>query len=176
MLQENHSFDNYFGMLNPYRAANGYSVGDDGITYTVDGIDDKLTTISNQDDEGTTYKLFKLASTCVDDESSDWLASYGDVNRYDFLTYASDPAERLRAQRGRLRRQLRIIPASCSGTFTDLTGERAMGYYDRGISQLLLLHGLAVRAVESLVLAGIGQEHRQPDRDLHRRHDPGPGA
>ena len=50
MLQENHSFDNYFGMLNLYRETNGYSIGDDGMTYTVDGIDDKLTTISDQDD------------------------------------------------------------------------------------------------------------------------------
>jgi phospholipase C len=131
MLQENHSFDNYFGMLNPYRESNGYSVGDDGNTYTVDGIDDKLSTISNQDNEGKAYKPFKLASTCVDDESSDWLSSYGDVNRYDFLTtrpinmdgfvhdaegYADSCAN----------------SGTCSGSFTDLTGERAMGYYDQG--------------------------------------------
>ena len=57
MLQENHSFDNYFGMLNPYRAANGWNIGDDGVTYNVDGIDDKLASISNKDDEGTTYDL-----------------------------------------------------------------------------------------------------------------------
>ena len=31
MLQENHTFDNYFGMLNPYREANGWNVGDDGV-------------------------------------------------------------------------------------------------------------------------------------------------
>ena len=85
MLQENHSFDNYFGMLNPYRKANGWNVGDDGKDYKVDGIDDKLTTISNEDDEGTSYSLFKFTSTCVDDMTSDWLASYGDVNRYNFL-------------------------------------------------------------------------------------------
>ena len=85
MLQENHTFDNYFGMLNPYRQTNGLNVGDDGNTYNVDGIDDKLTTISNSDDEGTSYPLFKFTSTCIDDESSDWLASYGDVNRYNFL-------------------------------------------------------------------------------------------
>ena len=155
MLQENHSFDNYFGMLNPYRVANGYSVGDDGITYTVDGIDDKLTTISDQDDQGTTYSLFKLASTCVDDMSSDWLSSYGDVNRYDFLTSRSIQ------QNGFVHNAEGYADScanssSCSGTFTDLTGERSMGYYDRGISQLLLLHGLAVRAVESLVFTGIG--------------------
>ena len=29
--------------------------------------------------------LFKFTSTCIDDESSDWLASYGDVNTYNFL-------------------------------------------------------------------------------------------
>ena len=44
MLQENRSFDIYFGMLNPYRDSNGWNVGDDGKTYTVDGIDDKLST------------------------------------------------------------------------------------------------------------------------------------
>ena len=42
MLQENRSFDTYFGMLNPYRASNSCNVGEDGNTYTVDGIDDKL--------------------------------------------------------------------------------------------------------------------------------------
>ncbi len=62
MLQENHTFDNYFGMLNPYRAANGWTKGDDGNTYTVDGIDDKLSK-SAEDDEGTFIKLFKLKST-----------------------------------------------------------------------------------------------------------------
>ena len=67
MLQENHSFDNYFGMLNPYRKTNEWNVGDDGKEYDVDGIDDKLNTISNQDDEGTSYPLFKFTSTCVDD-------------------------------------------------------------------------------------------------------------
>jgi phospholipase C len=131
MLQENHTFDNYFGMLNPYRVANGFNVGDDGNTYTVDGIDDKLTKISNQDDQGDTFSLFKLKSTCVDDESSDFLSSYGDVNRYNFLTnrpikmdgfvhnaegYATSCA----------------AAGNCSGTFTDLVGQRAMGYYDQG--------------------------------------------
>jgi len=75
LLQENHTFDNYFGMLNPYRKANNFNVGDDGVDYEVDGIDDKLGKISNQDDEGTSYSLFKFKSTCIEDNSSDWLAS-----------------------------------------------------------------------------------------------------
>jgi phospholipase C len=135
MLQENHTFDDYFGMLNPYRKSNNtngqaWNVGDDGNTYNVDGIDDKLNT-SNEDDAGTAFKLFKFASTCIDDDSSDWLASYGDVNRYDFATnrpidmngfvhtaegYATSCA----------------ASGNCSGNFTDLNGPRAMGYYDQG--------------------------------------------
>ncbi|HEV2991356.1 MAG TPA: Ig-like domain-containing protein, partial [Candidatus Angelobacter sp.] len=84
MLQENRSFDTYFGMLNPYRRANHWNIGDDGHTYDVDGIDDKLATISNQDDEGASFSLFHATSTCLDDMTSSWLESYGDVSRWDF--------------------------------------------------------------------------------------------
>src|SRR6202011_214274 len=86
MLQENRSFDTYFGMLNPYRQSQHWNIGDDKNVYDVDGIDDKLTTIKNLDDEGAAYSPFKFATTCIDEESSAWLESYGDVNRYDFST------------------------------------------------------------------------------------------
>ncbi len=132
MLQENHSFDNYFGMLNPYRKAHGWNKGDDGNEYDVDGIDDKLTKISNKDDAGTAYKLFKFKTTCIDDDSSDWLASFGDVNRYNFLTtrpinmdgfvHTAEGYDTSCAQPG----------SGCSGNFTDPNGQRAMGYYDQG--------------------------------------------
>ena len=72
----------------------------------MDGIDDKLTTISNEDDEGTSYQLFKFKTTCIDDESSDWLASYGDVNRYNFARHAANSDGWLRSQRRRLRKEL----------------------------------------------------------------------
>jgi len=130
MLQENHSFDNYFGMLNPYRAANHYDVGDDGIQYLVDGIDDKLNTISNLDDEKTAYPLFKLKSTCIDDESSDWLSSFGDVNRYNFLdTRPIEMSGFVHTSEGFAKSC--VNSGTCSGRFTDLTGQRAMGYYDQ---------------------------------------------
>ena len=48
LMQENRTFDTYFGMLNPYRQANNFDVGDDGVTYDVDGIDDKLSTFTNE--------------------------------------------------------------------------------------------------------------------------------
>ncbi len=129
MLQENHTFDNYFGMMNPYRVKNRWNIGDDGKTYTVDGIDDKLTTISNTDDEGDTYKLFKFTSTCIDDESSAWLESYGDINRYNFI--ASRPINMdgfVHNAEGYANSC--AIGGGCSGNFTDTTGQRAMGYYD----------------------------------------------
>jgi phospholipase C len=130
MLQENRSFDNYFGMLNPYRTANGWDVGADGNTYSVDGIDDKLTKISNQNDEGTTYPLFKLKSSCVDDETSSWLESYGDVSRYDFSTGRSIAMDGFVHTAENFAKYC-ASSGSCSGTFTDLTGRRAMGYYDQ---------------------------------------------
>ena len=131
MLQENHSFDNYFGMLNPYRKTNGWEVGDDGKTYLVDGIDDKLNTISNQDDQGTTYPLYKFRTTCIDDESSAWLESYGDVNRWDFSTTRGINMDGfVHIAEGYANNC--ISSKTCSGSFTDTTGERAMGYYDQG--------------------------------------------
>ena len=131
MLQENHSFDNYFGMLNTYRKANNMSLGDDGIDYEVDGIDDKLGSISNADDEGAVFPLFKLTSTCVDDESSDWLASYGDVNRFNFTTTRPILMDGFVHDAEGYAKSCAASGATCSGTFTDLTGQRAMGYYDQ---------------------------------------------
>ena len=131
MLQENHSFDNYFGMLNPYRQANGWNVGADGNTYNVDGIDDKLSSISNQNDQGTSFPPFKFTSTCIDDESSAWLESYGDVSRYDFsLTRSINMDGFVHTAQGFANSCL--ASGVCSGVFTDLPGKRAMGYYDQG--------------------------------------------
>ncbi len=124
MLQENRSFDTYFGMLNPYRKAHGWNVGDDGNVYNVDGIDDKLSTLSNEDDEGTSFSLFHTASSCLDDMSSAWLESYGDVSRYDFSTTRGiymDGFVHTAENFGK--------SGAGSGSFTDLTGRRAMAYY-----------------------------------------------
>ena len=131
LLQENRSFDSYFGMLNPYRSAHGWNVGDDGKTYNVDGIDDKLTK-SNSNDEGAAYALFKLKSSCIDDLSSSWLESYGDVSRFDF-----SPARPI-AMDGFVHTaenfaKTCLASGKCSGNFTDTVGKRAMGYYDESL-------------------------------------------
>ena len=133
MLQENHTFDNYFGMLNPYRAANGWNIGSDGKTYSVDGVDDKLTKISNQSDEGTSYRLFKFKSTCIDDETSSWLESYGDISRYDFSTTRSIVMDGfVHTAENYAKNCAASGSTTCSGSFTDFTGKRSMGYYDQG--------------------------------------------
>jgi phospholipase C len=130
MMQENRSFDSYFGMLNPYRHSNGWDVGDDGKTYDVDGIDDKLNTISNKDDEGDTYYLYKFRTTCIDDDSSDWLASYGSVNRYNFLTTRPINMDGFVHTAEGYAKSC-VNSGTCGGAYTDTTGERAMGYYDQ---------------------------------------------
>ena len=129
MLQENRTFDNYFGMLNPYRRNNGWSTGDDGHTYLVDGIDDKLT-LSNKNDEGVTFPLFKLRSSCIDDASSAWLESFGDVNRYNFLTSRPILMDGFVHTAEGLAKSC-VASGVCHGAYTDTAGQRAMGYYDQ---------------------------------------------
>jgi phospholipase C len=135
MLQENHTFDNYLGMLNPYRESNGWNIGDDGKTYTIDGLKDDTvdltTTVTNQDDEGATYSLFKLASTCIDDATSAWLASFGDINRYNFTTTRPILMDGFVHNAEGFAKACNAS-GTCSGTFNDTTGRRAMGYYDQG--------------------------------------------
>ena len=129
MMQENHTFDNYFGMLNNYRRSTNMNIGDDGNIYNVDGIDDKLN-ISNMNDEGVSFPLYKFKSSCIDDASSAWLESYGDVNRYNFLT--SRPLNNdgfVHTAEGYAKNC--ALSLVCSGDYTDTAGQRAMGYYDQ---------------------------------------------
>ncbi len=132
MLQENRSFDSYFGMLNPYRQANGWTASEDGNTYTVDGIDDKLTQFANPDDQGQSFNLFKLKSSCLDDMTSSWLESYGDVDRYDFSpTRAVSMDGFVHTAQGYA--EAGAAGNTGDGQFTDLLGQRAMGYYDQDL-------------------------------------------
>jgi phospholipase C len=123
-MQENRSFDSYFGMLNSYRQKYGLNVADDGHVYNVDGIDDKLTNY-NVDNNNVQHPLFHTISTCLDDMTSAWEESYGSVNRWDFSL------NRLLLDDGFVHvAESFALSGSGSGTFTgDTTGERAMAYY-----------------------------------------------
>lgn len=125
MMQENRTFDTYFGMLNPYRMTKAWNVGDDGKQYNVDGIDDKLSKISNVNDAGTVFPLFKTKSTCLDDMTSAWLESSGDVNRYDF-----SPTRQIKMDGFVHTAEGYAKSGAGGGVFTDIAGKRAMAYYD----------------------------------------------
>jgi phospholipase C len=129
MMQENHTFDNYFGMLNNYRRDKNMNTGDDGHVYNVDGIDDKLNT-SNKDKEGVSHPLFKFKSSCIDDASSAWLESYGDVSTYNFLTTRPTAMDGFVHNAEGFNNSC-AASGTCSGDFTDTSGLRAMGYYDQ---------------------------------------------
>jgi phospholipase C len=130
MMQENRTFDSYFGMLNPYRETNQLNTGADGVVYTVDGIDDKLDEFSDSNDQGTSFKLFKFTSTCIDDDTSAWEESYGDVNKFDFR--ALPPPGRPINENGFVHIAADFATSgSGNGQFTDVIGQRAMGYYDQ---------------------------------------------
>jgi phospholipase C len=148
MLQENHSFDDYFGMLNPYRQKQGWDIGDDGVTYSVDGIDDKIsgqsykavrgsTVLSNTDKSGGVHKLYPLKSTCVDDMSSAWEESFGDVSLGDYRTSRSAPGFGVIKMNGYANNGDGFANSKCPGGvgpcpgYTDTTGDRTMGYYDQ---------------------------------------------
>jgi len=135
MLQENHTFDNYFGMLNPYKEANGWATGADGNTYLVDGVTDQSNNVrpfSNTNDSGTVFPLFKFTSTCIDDDTSSWLESYGDVSEYDFSTARPIKMDGFVHVAENYAENCNTNPSGCAGSFTDFSGQRAMGYYDQG--------------------------------------------
>lgn len=111
MLQENRSFDTYFGQLNAYRQSQGLPADVDGMP----------TNASNPADDGSTVTAFKLNTLCIDNLSPAWLESHGDYNRYDptgppLMDGFVHTAQGLAKFEG----------------LKDTAGRRAMGYYDAG--------------------------------------------
>jgi phospholipase C len=72
MMQENRSFDAYFGKLNDFRA--GQSLGRD-----LDALDTLFTVPA---DDSTTISNFHLVTSCIFNTTAAWLESHGDMNRF----------------------------------------------------------------------------------------------
>ena len=73
MLQENPSFDNYFGKLNDYRQANGLGADVDGIP---------ASGFSNPSyDRTSNVSTFHLATVCTENVSPGWGESHRQFNR-----------------------------------------------------------------------------------------------
>jgi phospholipase C len=75
MLQENRSFDAYFGQLGAYKAANNLGAASD-----VDGLPAGAT---NNADGGVTIASFHMRTGCTENVDPDWLESHGDYNLSD---------------------------------------------------------------------------------------------
>src|SRR5215831_19966727 len=75
MMQENRSFDSYFGKINDYRASLG--LGRDA--------DDLETDFTAPTDSPDTQQIrtFHLATSCIYNTSAAWLESHGNANRFD---------------------------------------------------------------------------------------------
>ncbi|HEY6270550.1 MAG TPA: alkaline phosphatase family protein [Terriglobales bacterium] len=74
MLQENRSFDSYFGKLNDYRAGT-FNAGRD--------VDDVESTFINLDDNGNPVFSFHFGTSCIFSDTAAWQESWGDMNRFD---------------------------------------------------------------------------------------------
>lgn len=72
MLQENRSFDSYFGDLGTYREANGFGSASD--------IDGRPANASNNADDHTAISAFHFKTSCIENLTPDWLESHGDYH------------------------------------------------------------------------------------------------
>jgi phospholipase C len=100
-VQENRSFDDYFGMLGPYKASLG-------LANNVDGLDLNATLLNTN---GKPVHPYHYQTVCTENLSPSWNESHTDVNG------------------GKMDRFL-ITTKSVPSTI-DPTGTRAMGFYDQ---------------------------------------------
>ncbi|MGC2696572.1 MAG: alkaline phosphatase family protein [Candidatus Angelobacter sp.] len=110
MMQENRSFDSYFGKINDYRAS--LTLGRDA--------DDLETDFTNPADDGDTIRTFHLTTSCIYNTTAAWLESHGNANRFD----TSDSAPLLLDGFVHTGGGLAISDGD-----PDTKGVRSMGYY-----------------------------------------------
>jgi phospholipase C len=115
MMQENRSFDEYFGQLNSYRQSQG--LGAD-----VDVTPANASQLSF--DKTTSFTPFHMVSMCAEELSSYWNESHNDWNH-------EDPTSATAAMDGYAFSAGNDSRNSVPPGF-DINGQRVMGYYDGG--------------------------------------------
>src|SRR5262249_51369455 len=76
LMQENRSFDHYFGKLGAYQVKQGLSAQIDGLP-----LDDKDNiNFSNIGGDGSTIPIFHMSSVCEENLSSSWNETRADIN------------------------------------------------------------------------------------------------
>jgi phospholipase C len=116
MVQENRSFDHYFGFLNSYRASQGASQDVDGMPASASNIGY---------DGHTVIPAFHLATECTEDLSSFWNESHVDWNLED-PTSNTPKMDGFAHSAGHFATDENLAGR---GPYTDTNGFRAMGYY-----------------------------------------------
>lgn len=116
LLQENRSFDHYFGQLANYWQANGYPQATDGTIF-----DGEPTNASNLDPNGDPVTPFKLQTGCTENPSPSWNESHGDRNRFNPADSNNAPMDGFVHTAGK---------DATGFHFYDVLGHRAMGYFD----------------------------------------------
>ncbi len=101
-VQENRSFDNYFGMLGKYRVSKG-------LTNSIDGLNLKVTLY---DSAGVPVHPYHFKTVCHENLSPFWNEAHTDVDG------------------GKMDNFMKTVAKSVPSNI-DTTGTRAMGYYDQ---------------------------------------------
>jgi len=112
-LQENRSFDQYFGQLNAYRQSQGLSAD-------VDVTPPNASQLSY--DHSTTFTPFHMNSQCIEDLSSFWNESHNDWNHFAPTTATPLMDGFANSAGGNSRHS--------NPPGFDINGQRVMGYYD----------------------------------------------
>ena len=122
MLQENRSFDSYFGQLGAYRAQNGYGAATD-----VDGL--PAAGATNLMADGTPVTSYHFQTACIENMDPDWLESFGDYN-YD---QPSSPTFRgdgfVHNAQGRARGEARVSEVIADNGTVTVTVNRTQNFY-----------------------------------------------
>jgi phospholipase C len=117
MMQENRSFDAYFGKLNDYRASLTPALGRDADDLENDFTNPVDQTLTAPNDTVTT---FHLPTSCIYNTTAAWLESHGDANRFDTSDSAPLLLDGFVHTGGGL---------AASDGDPDTKGVRSMGYY-----------------------------------------------
>jgi phospholipase C len=116
LMQENRSFDHYFGHLADYWQTHGFPQATNGTTF-----DGEPTTASNIDPNGDAITAFNFQSGCTENPSPSWNESHSDRNRFHQTDSNVAPMDGF----------VHTAAKDASGYgFYDVLGHRAMGYFD----------------------------------------------
>jgi phospholipase C len=124
-MQENRSFDSYFGQLNKYRATKGLTQEVDDLSKAGDVLLRGWDTTKDGPSDTPSQAPYKMISACVPDLSSSWDEAHSDMNLDDKNNPGDPPPMNgFAAMAG----GFSFHDPTHGGNDTD--GKRAMGYYD----------------------------------------------